>query len=113
MVSGTEKTLTTIADALCDVARRRGVTEVRLVDHCVSPKMKARRSQQDTKNNFIKDNIDNIIDSVIHGNVQPPKFINPLAGGCGWISSPNGVQVQSGARFQSQLIPTKRSRSAG
>ena len=42
-VSGTgEKKLQSIAEAVCDVTRTRGVTELRLVDHGITPKMKAR-----------------------------------------------------------------------
>lgn len=37
----TEKTITTIADAICDVTRNRGVTEMRMTDYSMQPKMKA------------------------------------------------------------------------
>ena len=41
--SGTgDKKLQSIAEALCDVTRTRGVTELRMVDHGITPKMKAR-----------------------------------------------------------------------
>ena len=36
-----EKSLTTIADVVCDVTKTRGVTEVRMTDHAMQPKMKA------------------------------------------------------------------------
>lgn len=32
----------TLADAVCDVTRKRGVTEIRMTDHAMRPKMKAR-----------------------------------------------------------------------
>ena len=35
------KTLNTLADVLCEVTKSRGVTEVRVVDHGLQPKMKA------------------------------------------------------------------------
>ena len=41
MVSSTEKSISTVADALCDVTRNRGVTEIRVVDHAMSPMVKA------------------------------------------------------------------------
>ena len=38
--SGSKK-LNTLADVLCDVTKSRGVTEVRVVEHGLQPKMKA------------------------------------------------------------------------
>lgn len=38
---GSEKKIMTIADAVCDVARTRGVPEIRMVDHGMTAKMKA------------------------------------------------------------------------
>lgn len=40
--AATEKTIMTLADAVCDVTRKRGVTEIRMTDHAMRPKMKAR-----------------------------------------------------------------------
>ncbi|CAL1129527.1 unnamed protein product [Cladocopium goreaui] len=34
------KKLTTVAEAMCDVTRLRGITEIRMVDHSLNPKMK-------------------------------------------------------------------------
>ena len=36
------KTLMSLADLVCDITRDRGVTEVRVIDHTLSPKMQAR-----------------------------------------------------------------------
>ena len=36
------KELLTVADCMCRVTRERGVTEVKLVDHTLRPKVKAR-----------------------------------------------------------------------
>ena len=36
-----EKKLQSIAEATCDVTRQRGVTELRMVDHGITPKMQA------------------------------------------------------------------------
>lgn len=41
---GTEKTLCTLADVVCEVTRTRGVTEIRMVDHGMSAMKKARFS---------------------------------------------------------------------
>lgn len=41
LVSGTEKKLCSLAETMCTVTKERGVTEVRLVDHSLQPKMKA------------------------------------------------------------------------
>ena len=40
--AATEKTIMTLADALCEVTRKHGVTEIRMTDHNMRPKMKAR-----------------------------------------------------------------------
>ena len=37
-----EKRICTVADAICDVTRTRGVTEIRLTDHALAAKVKAR-----------------------------------------------------------------------
>ena len=37
----TDKTLTTLANLVCDVTKTRGVTEIRMIDHSMQPKMKA------------------------------------------------------------------------
>lgn len=41
LVSGTEKKLCSLSETMCTVTKERGVTEVRLVDHALQPKMKA------------------------------------------------------------------------
>ena len=41
VVEPTEKRISTVADALCDVTRARGITEIRMVDHALAAKVKA------------------------------------------------------------------------
>lgn len=36
----TTKNITTIAELLCDITRERGVTEMRMYQHAMSPKLK-------------------------------------------------------------------------
>jgi hypothetical protein len=40
VVSTSGKTVSTVADALCSLAKDRGVTEARMVDHTLEAKMK-------------------------------------------------------------------------
>ena len=42
----TTKTISSIAEIMCSITRERGITEVRLVDHDMSPLMKARSSKK-------------------------------------------------------------------
>ena len=42
IVMSDDKSITSLADLLCKLAGERGVTEVRVVDHSVVPKVKAR-----------------------------------------------------------------------
>lgn len=41
LVKSGEKYVMTLAECMCSVAKERGVTEVKLVDHALRPKMKA------------------------------------------------------------------------
>ena len=40
VVSTSGKTVSTVADALCSLAKDRGITEARMVDHTLEAKMK-------------------------------------------------------------------------
>ena len=46
VVEPTEKRISTVADAVCDVTRSRGVTEIRMVDHSLAAKVKAMVSKK-------------------------------------------------------------------
>ena len=39
--SSGEKVVTTLASLVCDVTKTRGITEIRVIDHALSPKLKA------------------------------------------------------------------------
>lgn len=40
LVKGTEKTVMTVADVMCDITKTRGITEVHVADHDLSPTQK-------------------------------------------------------------------------
>ena len=40
LVKGTEKTVMTLADVMCDITKSRGITEVHVADHDLSPMQK-------------------------------------------------------------------------
>ena len=44
--NGQEKSILSIAELICNMTRERGVTEVRMVDHTMSPKMQVRYFEQ-------------------------------------------------------------------
>lgn len=41
LVGSEGKSITTLADIMCDITRERGVTEIRVTDHGLAPKMQA------------------------------------------------------------------------
>lgn len=43
LVSASGKKISTVADTMCDITRTRGVTEIRVTDHALQPKMQVGR----------------------------------------------------------------------
>jgi len=113
LVSTGEKKLTTVAEAMCDVTRLRGITEIRMVDHSLNPKMKARVAK-------IIISFSSHHDDGQSRPTQPvmnPDFKSTLwltfsmiipSGGTRRKSDPNVLPLQGGPGFKDQLFPAQR-----
>ena len=96
----TDKTLTTLANLVCDVTKTRGVTEIRMIDHSMQPKMKAwgfPNSKFDQKN---PKNLTHQICWIT--------FISCIRWGPDGSQLPLAYRLQGDPRCQGELLPTQR-----
>ena len=101
----------TIAEAVCDVTRTRGVTEIRMVDHGMTPKMKAWISSIFFAPyffcaDFFRYVSQNLLGLILLGDMGQKK-ITTVPGGPRWDAEPYVLPVCDPSCCQSQFLQTQ------
>ena len=103
-----EKRICTVADAICDVTRTRGITEIRLTDHALAAKVKARIFKV-SKEWFLwfKHASNNIVITCYNPILYNPMNVHwciPAAGDAGWIAIGTILQIHRPGRPEDQRV---------
>ena len=101
------KKLCTLADVMCHVTKERGITEAKLVDHVMRPKVKARPTLNhlnywNSKLQYAKRNCGIVGQSAL---VSFSTLKQTLKGGCWWGT---GLPLSCDSKRQHPLLQTKR-----
>lgn len=97
-VTSTDKTLMSVADLMCEVTRRRGITEISIVDHSMTTMKKAMIKRKMHVGECFSTMLGSFNLKIhYHGPF-------PVAGHAGWLANSSILPLQGGGKQHSEFL---------